>query len=296
MSRSALPEWIRSRKLRLGELHEIRTIVASGRLHTVCDEARCPNRSECFSRGTATFLIMGDVCTRSCRYCSIAHGKPKPLDPAEPGELARAASSMGLKHVVVTSVDRDDLPDGGAGHFAAVVRELRALRPAPTVEVLTPDFRGNPASVDLVVAAGPDVYNHNVETVPRLYSHVRRQGRYRWALEVLERVARTAPDMVTKSGVMVGLGETPGEVQQVMEDLARAGCRVVTIGQYLRPTGGQAEVVRYWEPGEFVELERYGRALGLEVVAGPFVRSSYHAEEAFLRVADAGDNPTGVTG
>lgn len=296
MSRPALPAWIRSRKLQLGELHDVRTIVASGRLHTVCDEARCPNRSECFSRGTATFLIMGDVCTRSCRYCSIAHGRPRPLDPEEPRELARAAARMGLKHVVVTSVDRDDLPDGGAGHFAAVVGELRSLRPTPTVEVLTPDFRGDLAAVDTVAAAGPDVYNHNVETVPRLYPRVRRQGRYPWALEVLGHVARTAPHMVTKSGIMVGLGETRDEVEGVLDDLARVRCRVVTIGQYLRPTAGQAEVERYWEPWEFAELERYGRGLGLEVIAGPFVRSSYHAEEAFLRVSGADDRPAGATG
>jgi len=271
-------------------------MVASGRLHTVCDEARCPNRSECFSRGTATFLIMGDVCTRSCRYCSIAHGRPRPLDPEEPRELARVAVEMGLKHVVVTSVDRDDLPDGGAAHFAAVVRELRALQPPPAVEVLTPDFRGDLASVDLVVGAGPDVYNHNVETVPRLYPQVRRQGRYSWALEVLGHVARSAPDMVTKSGIMVGLGETAEEVHEVLRDLARVGCRVVTIGQYLRPTGSQVEVTRYWEPEEFVELERYGRGLGLEVIAGPFVRSSYHAEEAYLRVTGAEDKSAGATG
>jgi lipoic acid synthetase len=195
---------------------------------------------------------------------------------------------MKLRHVVITSVDRDDLDDGGAAHFAAVVRELRALNPPPTVEVLTPDFRGDLTAVDTVIAAGPEVYNHNVETVSRLYPVVRRQGRYSWALQVIGRVASTAPSMVTKSGLMVGLGETRDEVEETLRDLRTAGCRVVTIGQYLRPTGGQVEVVRYWEPREFVELERYGRALGLEVVAGPFVRSSYRAEEAFLRATDHG--------
>jgi lipoyl synthase len=285
MSSAALPVWIRERKLRLGELHEVRGVISRGRLHTVCDEARCPNRSECFSRGTATFLIMGDTCTRSCRYCSIAHGRPRSLDPTEPRELARAAVAMALKHVVVTSVDRDDLPDGGASHFAAVVRELRALVPAPTVEVLTPDFRADMSAVDVVIEAGPDVYNHNVETVPRLYPEVRRSGRYAWALEVLERVATRAPGMVSKSGLMVGLGETAAELQATLRDLSLVRCRVVTIGQYLRPTSTQVPVVRYWEPGEFAELEAYGRGLGLEVIAGPFVRSSYHAEEAFLRVA-----------
>jgi len=285
LSSASLPVWIRERKLNLGELHSIRNVMARGRLHTVCDEARCPNRSECFSRGTATFLIMGDVCTRSCRYCSIAHGRPRPLDASEPEELARAVQTMGLRHVVVTSVDRDDLPDGGAAHFAAVIGELKRLNPRPTVEVLTPDFRGEAAAVDTVMNAGPDVYNHNVETVVRLYPAVRRQGRYRWALEVLERVAAHGDGMVTKSGLMVGLGEERAEVEATLRDLAAVRCRVVTIGQYLRPTGRELPVVRYWTPAEFADVEAYGRSLGLEVIAGPFVRSSYHAEEAFLRVA-----------
>jgi lipoyl synthase len=288
MSGVALPVWIRERKLRLGDLHEVRSVVARGGLHTVCDEARCPNRSECFSRGTATFLIMGDVCTRSCRYCSIAHGRPRQLDGDEPKHLVRAVREMGLKHVVVTSVDRDDLPDGGAAHFAAVIHALHELSPRPTVEVLTPDFRGDLAAVDAVLAAGPDVYNHNVETVPRLYPRMRRSGRYAWALEVIAHVARRRPAIVSKSGLMVGLGETSAELEDVLGDLARVGCRVVTIGQYLRPTGREVEVVRYWRPEEFVALEDFGRALGLEVIAGPFVRSSYHAEEAFLRVAGQG--------
>ncbi len=284
MSSVSLPVWIRERKLNLGALHEIRGVMSRGGLHTVCDEARCPNRSECFARGTATFLIMGDVCTRSCRYCSIAHGRPGPLDPGEPVELARAAVTMGLKHVVVTAVDRDDLPDGGAAHFAAVIAELKKLDPRPTVEVLTPDFRADRAAVDAVLAAGPDVYNHNVETVERLYPAVRRQGRYRWALEVIGIVAARGGGMITKSGLMVGLGETRPELERTLGDLKAAGCQVVTIGQYLRPTGREVPVVRYWTPDEFAGLEAYGRSLGLEVIAGPFVRSSYHAEEAFLRV------------
>lgn len=282
MSSVSLPAWIRERKLNLGALHEVRGVMRRGGLHTVCDEARCPNRSECFARGTATFLIMGDVCTRSCRYCSIAHGRPRPLDANEPGEVARAAATMGLKHVVVTSVDRDDLADGGAAHFAAVIAALKKLSPGPAVEVLTPDFRGDAAAVDAIIAAAPDVYNHNIETVERLYPAVRRQGRYRWALEVLARVA--AGGMVAKSGLMVGLGETRAEVERTLGDLKATGCRIVTVGQYLRPTNREAEVVRYWEPAEFAELETYGRSLGLEVVAGPFVRSSYRAEEAFGRV------------
>jgi len=284
VSSVSLPVWIRERKLNLGDLHRMRGVMSRGRLHTVCDEARCPNRSECFSRGTATFLIMGDVCTRACRYCSIAHGKPGALDAGEPAELAAAASSLGLKHVVVTSVDRDDLPDGGAAHFAAVIAALKALDPRPTVEVLTPDFRGDMSAVDVVVAAGPDVYNHNVETVERLYPEVRRQGRYRWALEVIGHVAARGGGMVTKSGLMVGLGESREEIERALDDLKAVSCRVVTIGQYLRPTGREVPVVRYWAPEEFAELEAYGRSIGLEVIAGPFVRSSYHAEEAFLKV------------
>ena len=284
MSSVSLPVWIRERKLNLGALHDVRGVMKRGGLHTVCDEARCPNRSECFSRGTATFLIMGDVCTRSCRYCSIAHGRPRPLEPDEPAELARAARAMGLRHVVVTSVDRDDLPDGGAAHFAAVVARLKLLEPRPTIEVLTPDFRGDMGAVDAVLDSGPDVYNHNVETVARLYPAVRRSGRYRWALEVIARVAARRNGTITKSGLMVGLGEERHEIEETLRDLKAAGCRVVTIGQYLRPTGSQVPVVRYWAPHEFTELEAYGRALGLEVIAGPFVRSSYHAEEAFLKV------------
>jgi lipoic acid synthetase len=285
VSSATLPGWIRARRLHLGELHEVRSVMARGGLHTVCDEARCPNRSECFARGTATFLIMGDTCTRSCRYCSIAHGRPAPLDPEEPARLAGAVVEMGLSHVVVTSVDRDDLPDGGSAHFAAVIAALRALAPAPTVEVLTPDFRGDLAAVDVVLAAGPDVYNHNVETVRRLYPVVRRQGRYDWALEVLRHVAATGAGAVSKSGLMVGLGEERAEVEQTLADLAAADCRVVTIGQYLRPTSRELPVARYWAPEEFAALAAHGRSLGLEVVAGPFVRSSYHAEEAFLRVS-----------
>jgi len=293
VSSVSLPVWIRERKLNLGELHEIRSVMSRGRLHTVCDEARCPNRSECFSRGTATFLIMGDVCTRSCRYCSIARGRPRALDAGEPAELARTAQTMDLKHVVVTSVDRDDLPDGGASHFAAVIAELKKLEPRPTVEVLTPDFRGDMDAVDVVLAAGPDVYNHNVETVRRLYPGVRRQGRYDWALEVIGHVARRGNGLVTKSGLMVGLGEERRELEETLGDLAAVRCQVVTIGQYLRPTSSEVPVARYWSPEEFAELEWYGRSLGLEVIAGPFVRSSYHAEEAFLRVAGSGSATEG---
>ena len=284
----ALPDWIRSRRLQLGELHEIKTRMRSGGLHTVCEEARCPNRSECFARGTATFLINGRVCTRNCSYCSIAHGRPSALDPDEPRQLVEAVVEMGLEHVVITAVDRDDLPDGGAGGFVACVRLLRQLDQPPTVEVLTPDFRGDLAQVDRIIEARPEVYNHNVETVPRLYREVRRSGRYAWALEVLRRVADRDSSMLRKSGMMVGLGETHNEIVEVLSDLRDAGCQMVTIGQYLRPTSKQVEVVRYWSPEEFAELEKAGAALGLEVFAGPFVRSSYRAEEAFLKVIGQG--------
>jgi len=285
---TTLPPWIRRRKLRLGELHVIKRRMREGGLHTVCEEARCPNRSECFTSGTATFLINGRVCTRNCAYCSIAHGRPGPLDPEEPMELVEAVLSMGLKHVVITSVDRDDLPDGGAGAFVACIARLRELDRPPTVEVLTPDFRGEMSLVDRIIEAGPDVYNHNVETVPRIYRGVRRSGRYEWAMEVIARVTAKAPAMLRKSGLMVGLGEERDEVIQVLSDLAQVGCQAVTIGQYLRPTPAQTEVGRFWRPDEFADLEREGRRLGLEVFAGPFVRSSYRAEEAFLRVTQSG--------
>jgi lipoic acid synthetase len=279
-----LPDWIRGRKIRLGDLHDVKRRLRSGGLHTVCEEARCPNRSECFRHGTATFLINGRTCTRSCAYCSIAHGRPQPVDPDEPRQLVETAVAMGLRHVVITAVDRDDLPDGGAAGFVECVQRLKVLEPAPTVEVLTPDFRGDPACVDQILEAGPDVYNHNVETVPSQYRRVRRSGRYEWALEVLRRVRERSPGVLRKSGIMVGLGETRDEVVEVLGDLAAVGCQVVTIGQYLQPTAEQVRVERYWHPDEFAELEAAGRGLGLEVFAGPFVRSSYRAEEAFLRV------------
>ena len=283
----ALPAWIRSRRVQLGELHEVKKRMRSGGLHTVCEEARCPNRSECFARGTATFLINGRVCTRNCSYCSIAHGRPQAPDPDEPRQLVEAVLGMGLEHVVITAVDRDDLPDGGASGFVECVELLHELEKPPTVEVLTPDFRGDMEQVDRIIAAGPEVYNHNIETVPRLYRQVRRSGRYEWAMQVLARVAERAPGMIRKSGLMVGLGETRDEVEAVLADLRDAGCQVVTIGQYLRPTPQQVEVARYWSPEEFEALERAGTSLGLEVFAGPFVRSSYRAEEAFLKVVNS---------
>lgn len=279
-----LPEWIRGRKMRLGDLHDLKKRMRTGGLHTVCEEARCPNRTECFARGTATFLINGRVCTRNCSYCSIAHGRPQPVDPDEPSQLAATVVGMALEHVVITAVDRDDLEDGGAAGFVECIRRLKALENPPAIEVLTPDFRGDMSCVDRIIDARPDVYNHNVETVPSQYRRVRRSGRYEWALDVLRRVASRSPEMLRKSGIMVGLGETGEEIETVLGDLAAAGCQVVTVGQYLQPTPEQVPVERYWHPDEFAALEVIGRDLGLEVVAGPFVRSSYRAEEAFLRV------------
>jgi lipoic acid synthetase len=274
--------------MQLGELHQIKARMRSGGLHTVCEEARCPNRSECFSRGTATFLINGRVCTRNCSYCSIAHGRPSALDPDEPRQLVEAVIEMGLEHVVITAVDRDDLGDGGAKGFVDCIEGLRELQNAPAIEVLTPDFRADLVQVNRIIEAGPEVYNHNVETVPRLYRQVRRSGRYEWAMEVIGRVTECKPEMIRKSGLMVGLGETRDEIVEVLGDLRNAGCQVVTIGQYLQPTAKQIEVARYWSPEEFEDLDRAGTALGLEVFAGPFVRSSYRAEEAFLRVVGQG--------
>lgn len=282
---SVLPSWIKKRRIKLGELHEIKRQMRQGGLHTVCEEARCPNRSECFSRGTATFLINGRVCTRNCSYCSIAQGRPEPLDAGEPKQLVDAAVAMKLKHVVITAVDRDDLPDGGAGTFVECIRGLRELDDPPTIEVLTPDFRGDMTQVDRILEAKPEVYNHNLETVRSLYRKVRRSGRYDWAIEVLSHVAAHASDVLPKSGLMVGLGESRAEIDEALKDLADAGCRVVTIGQYLQPTPKQVKVERFWTPEEFEDLEAAGEDLGIEIIAGPFVRSSYRAEEAFLKVS-----------
>jgi len=274
------PQWIREKRLRLSDLHQIKSLMRSRSLHTVCEEARCPNRGECFSRGTATFLLMGNVCTRACAFCDIATGRPLLVDPAEPVRVAEAARQMGLRFVVVTSVDRDDLPDGGAGHFAATVRALRALSPAPGVEVLTPDFRGRIDSVGVVVQARPDVFNHNVETVPRLYPRARRGSSLERSLAVLAAAKDLDPAMTTKSGLMVGLGERPEEVLDLLWRLSGAGVDIVTIGQYLRPSSENLPVEEYVSPESFDGYRQAGERMGFRhVFAGPFVRSSYRAEE-----------------
>jgi lipoyl synthase len=275
------PDWIRERKLRLADLHEIKTVMRENGLHTVCEEARCPNRGECFARGTATFLLLGDVCTRACGFCDIANGKPRPVDPGEPWRVRAAVERMGLSFVVLTSVDRDDLPDGGAAHFADTIRAVRTLEPVPGVEVLTPDFLGRLESLEIVLAAGPDVFNHNVETVPRLYREVRRGARLERSLGLLSAAKRIAPEKTTKSGFMLGLGEREDEVQALLEKLREAGVDIVTIGQYLRPSSENLPVVEYVHPDVFERHRLAGEKLGFRhVFAGPFVRSSYRAEEA----------------
>lgn len=276
---SPKPEWLKVRLVSTPTFGYVAGILHSQRLHTVCQEARCPNIGECWNRGTATFMILGDICTRGCRFCNVKTGKPQDLDPEEPRRLAQAALQMGLRWVVVTSVDRDDLPDGGASQFAAVVRELRKTIPEAGVEILIPDFRGKPQALEIILQHPPDILNHNIETVPRLYRRVRPGADYHWSLHLLEMFAQEG--IITKSGLMVGLGETMEEVRSVLQDLHDHGVRSVTIGQYLRPTPEHWPVVRYVSPEEFTQLSDYARSLGFDhVAAGPLVRSSYHAEEA----------------
>ena len=249
-------------------------------LHTVCEEANCPNIGECWHHGTATFMILGDTCTRSCGYCNVVHGTPKPPDADEPIKVASAIHALDLSYVVVTSVDRDDLPDFGATHFARTIVETRARIPSCRLEVLIPDFQGDDASLRIVLEARPDVLNHNIETVPRLYRTARPGGRYARALDVLRRSREYAPDIPTKSGLMVGLGEEWDEVVATLRDLRDAGVSIVTIGQYLRPSLANLPMVRYYTPAEFAELKRIGFELGFgHIESGPLVRSSYHAHE-----------------
>ena len=274
------PAWIRVKSPSGPEVRRVRALLRRQRLHTVCEEAACPNLGECFSLGTATFLVMGDVCTRRCPFCDVAHGRPEPLDPEEPAHLGETVALLGLRHAVVTSVDRDDLRDGGAAHFAACIREIRALTPRTAVEVLVPDFRGRvDAALAAFAAAPPDVFNHNLETVPRLYRQCRPGADYAGSLALLRRFAERQPAVPTKSGLMLGLGETMAEVEAVMRDLRGHGCRMLTLGQYLQPSADHLAVTRFVPPEEFAALARLGEALGFTSVAsGPLVRSSYHAE------------------
>jgi lipoic acid synthetase len=271
------PDWLRAR-IPTGKAYvETKQILRTLDLHTVCESANC---GDCFSRHTATFLILGNVCTRACPFCDIRSGKPLPVDPEEPGRVADAARRLGLHYVVVTSVNRDELPDGGASHFAATIRAIRAAIPSAKVEVLIPDFLGNEDALRTVLEARPDVLNHNMETVRRLYKRVRPAGVYERSLGLLRNVAAWTPDIPAKSGIMVGVGETPDEVDELLRDLHQHGASMVTIGQYLPPSGSHLPLERYVTPDEFAHYREHGRALGIrQVASGPLVRSSYHAEE-----------------
>jgi len=277
--RFRLPAWLKRSLPKGNENFFTHNLLRDLRLETVCENARCPNRPECYSRRTATFMVLGNVCTRPCGFCSVPRGAALDLVADEPERVAEAAARLGLRHVVITSVTRDDLPDGGADHFARCVLAVRA-RTGAAVEVLTPDFLGDPAAIDLVIAARPEVYNHNLETIPRLYRKVRGKADYRRSLDLLRRVKDRAPGMTTKSGLMLGIGETVGELFDVLADLRAAGCEVLTLGQYLTPTLKHIPVARYVPPAEFDSIAERARLLGFrQVVAGPFVRSSYHADE-----------------
>ncbi|WP_084666398.1 lipoyl synthase [Thermanaeromonas toyohensis] len=278
-----LPPWLHKRIPASGNVEATRQLLEELKLNTVCQSALCPNLGECFARRTATFMILGNTCTRNCRFCAVQSGQPQPPDPDEPQRVALAAAKLGLKHVVVTSVTRDDLPDGGAGHFAATIQAIREHLPGAIIEVLTPDFQGKREALAKVLEAGPHIFNHNIETVPRLYPEVRPGANYQRSLEVLRRVKEMAPDIYTKSGLMVGLGEAREEVEQVMADLRKANCDILTIGQYLRPSPQHLEVKEYIPPEVFDYYGTRGREMGfLYVAAAPFVRSSYNAAEFSL--------------
>jgi len=276
------PDWLK-RRLPTGEaFNQVRELIEAGRLHTVCQEAKCPNIWECYSHRTATFLIMGERCTRNCRFCSVSPGLPSPLDPGEPGRVAAAVERMELKYVVITSVTRDDLPDGGAAHFAATIGEIRRRLPETQIEVLIPDFQGDAAALATVLRARPNVLNHNIETVPRLYPTVRPQADYRRSLDLLKRSRALAPLIPTKSGLMLGLGERPEELRQTLLDLREAGCRILTLGQYLQPSPEHLPVEAYVPPDDFEKWRKAALEMGFsEVASAPFVRSSYHAKESF---------------
>ena len=258
----------------------VRQIMRSKLLHTVCEEARCPNLGECWGAGTATFLLMGDTCTRSCGFCDIATGRPQPLDWLEPERVARAVKAMDLRHAVITSVNRDEREDGGAPIFAMVIRRIRELQPGCSVEVLIPDFKGSRDALQIVMEARPEILNHNVETVRRLFKQVQPQDHYEWAEATLSNAKQLDPDVLTKSGIMVGLGETPDEIKETMGDLRTWGVDILTLGQYLQPSVKHLPIERYYHPDEFAELKEYGLGIGFRwVESGPLVRSSYHAEQ-----------------
>jgi lipoic acid synthetase len=283
------PSWIRVRIPSGNSVAKLKEKLRANRLVTVCEEASCPNIHECFGHGTATFMILGEVCTRRCSFCDVAHGRPKPPDPAEPLHLAQTVKDMGLKYVVVTSVDRDDLRDGGAAHFVDCIAAIREFSPGTKIEILTPDFRGKgrmERALEILAANPPDVFNHNIETVPDLYRNVRPGADYQWSLTLLQKFKQQHPHIPTKSGIMLGLGETMEQVQATLRDLRAHDVEMVTIGQYLQPSAHHHPVLRYWTPEEFKALEAYGMGLGFtHVASGPLVRSSYHADR---QAAEAG--------
>lgn len=275
------PDWIRARIPAGANVQRVRTILRERQLVTVCEEASCPNLGECFSGGTATFMIMGDICTRRCPFCDVAHGRPKPLDAGEPRLLAEAIAELGLSYVVITSVDRDDLDDGGAEHFTACIREVRALTPSTTIETLVPDFRGQlDTALAILASEPPDILNHNLETVPRLYKSVRPGAIYEHSLLLMQRFASLRSTVPTKSGLMLGLGETKEEVVAVLQDLRAHGVSMLTLGQYLQPSKAHLPVQRFVTPAEFDELRKVANQLGFaQIASGPMVRSSYHADQ-----------------
>lgn len=282
MEQQRKPEWLK-KKIDLKSLTEMQALMRSLSLHTVCEGADCPNRGECFKSGTATFMILGDTCTRNCRFCAVGKGRPLPPDPKEPEHVAEAAEKLGLKHVVVTSVTRDDLPDGGASHFAATVRALKSRLPKSTAEVLIPDFKGSEQALNTVIEAGPDIINHNLETVPSLYSIVRPQAVYERSLELLRRVK--ASGLLSKTGIMVGVGETKEQVISLIEDIAAIGVDMLTIGQYLQPSKEHLPIAEYIHPEQFEEYKRIALDKGIRYVASaPLVRSSYNAAEGMEAV------------
>lgn len=280
------PKWLTKRFPASREIDTTTTLLENLGLNTVCQSAECPNLGECFAKRTATFIIMGDSCTRNCRFCAVTKGKPLLIDKNEPNKVATAVGQLGLKHVVITSVTRDDLPDGGARHFAATIADIRNIAPGTTIEVLTPDFKGDFEVLSVIIEAHPDIFNHNVETVPRLYPTVRPEAQYQRSLKLLRVVKQMDPTIFTKSGLMVGLGERRAEVLNVMADLREVNCDVLTIGQYLQPTSQHLPVIEFINPKVFDYYQIEGKKLGfLHVAAGPFVRSSYHADEVFHSLA-----------
>ncbi len=275
-----LPEWVRRSVLNTEDNRQVRSILKEQQLNTICESGRCPNKGECWAAGTATFMLMGEVCTRTCQFCAVNKGMPGPLDATEPQRVVNACTNMNLKHVVLTSVNRDDLPDQGSQHFATTITALKTAIPQITVEVLTPDFQGREDCLATVLAAQPAVFNHNLETVPRLYKQVRPGSKYQRSLTVLSNAKRLAPGIPTKSGIMLGLGERPEEVQEVLRDLRAHNCDILTLGQYLRPSLDQLPVDRYINPEEFEHWADFANSLGFSKVhSGPLVRSSYHAAE-----------------